>query len=124
MVKRPDVAFLVIAFVYGILGMIFGVRIGIENESYPMSIVHAHMNLVGWVAMAIYGLFYRAYPATAATHLATAHFWTANAGAVLLIAGMYAVYEYEDETAAIIGSLLTVLSLVLFLINFLRAKDG
>ena len=37
--------------------------------------VHAHLNLLGWVAMTLFGLFHRVPPAAAKTKLAKAHFW-------------------------------------------------
>jgi hypothetical protein len=37
--------------------------------------VHAHLNLLGWVTLALFGLYYRAFPAAADTTLAKAQFW-------------------------------------------------
>ena len=42
-----------------------------DHSMYP---VHAHINLLGWVSLTLFGLFYRAVPAAASTTLAKVHF--------------------------------------------------
>jgi hypothetical protein len=37
--------------------------------------VHAHLNLLGWVTMSLFALFYRAWPQAAQSRMAQAHFW-------------------------------------------------
>ena len=107
--------FLRIAVVYALAGMTMGIAMGMSHDhsQYP---THAHINLVGWVSMAVYALVYRQYPAAAASPLARWHFWIANAGALLLSIGVYLIFSgaTELEIVAIIGSLLTLLGMLLF----------
>ena len=66
--------FLRIAVLYIIAGVSLGIYMGASGD-HSMHPVHAHYNLLGWVAMTLFGLFYRAFPAAAETKLAKAHFW-------------------------------------------------
>jgi cbb3-type cytochrome oxidase subunit 1 len=66
--------FLRIAVLYIVAGVSLGIYMG-ASGNHVMHPVHAHLNLLGWVAMTIFGLFYRAIPAAADTKLAKAHFW-------------------------------------------------
>ena len=66
--------FLRIAVLYIIAGVALGNYMGATGD-HSMAPVHAHLNLLGWVAMTLFGLFYRAIPAAAETKLAKVHFW-------------------------------------------------
>lgn len=66
--------FLRLAVLYLVVGVTLGIVMGAtqDHSLYP---VHAHLNLLGWVSLALFGLFYRAIPAAAGGRLARAHFW-------------------------------------------------
>ena len=66
--------YLRLAVLYGIAGILLGLYMA-GSGNHAMHPVHAHLNLLGWVTLALFGLFYRAWPAAAATKLAKAHFW-------------------------------------------------
>jgi hypothetical protein len=107
--------FLRVAVIYALVGMVLGIAMGI-SEDHTQFPTHAHINLVGWVSMAIYALVYRQYPAAAGTALARVHFWVANAGALLLSVGVYTELAGISSLAFIVitGSLLTFLGMLLF----------
>ncbi|HUR88284.1 MAG TPA: hypothetical protein VMZ74_04285 [Ramlibacter sp.] len=58
--------------------LLAGVTLGLvmaashDHSAFP---AHAHINLLGWVTMSLFGIFYRLFPAAAASKLAKAHFW-------------------------------------------------
>jgi hypothetical protein len=55
-----------------------GIALGLfmaGSHDHSMFPAHAHMNLLGWVSMSIFGVFYRLFPAAAASRLAKVHFW-------------------------------------------------
>ena len=60
--SRIDKRFLYVAIVYGIAAMIIGVWLGI-TENLELRPLHAHLGLLGWVSLAIFGLAYRVCPA-------------------------------------------------------------
>jgi len=78
---RIDVAFLRIALLYTVAGMIMGIFMGVINDHSLMP-AHAHIQLVGWASMALYALIYRAWPGMMTSALAKWHFWLANIGAL------------------------------------------
>ena len=66
--------FLRLAVVFFILGVALGIVMAASHD-YTFRPLHAHLNLLGWVSMLLFGLFYRAIPAAAESTLAKAHFW-------------------------------------------------
>ena len=89
------------------------------SENFVLAPAHAHINLVGWVSMTIFGLVHRAYPDAANSPLAKWHFWIANAGALLLVVGVTGIYAGQPERFeifAIIGSILFAIGMLLFAI--------
>ena len=66
--------FLRIAVLYFIVGVAVGMGMAMSGVTI-LRPVHVHLNLLGWVSMMLFGLFYRAVPAAAETKLAKAHFW-------------------------------------------------
>jgi cbb3-type cytochrome oxidase subunit 1 len=121
--KNVDVLFITVAVVYAVLGMAIGIVIGI-GHAFDYRDVHAHINLVGWVTLAIFGLVYRAYPAMRESPLTKVHFWVANLGAVIFIPGIFIVITTESYPMVIVGSLLTLASMAIFLVNFMRHRGG
>jgi cbb3-type cytochrome oxidase subunit 1 len=107
--------FLRIAVLYALVAMVLGIAMGISQDHSQMP-THAHLNLVGWVSMALYALVYRQYPAAGQSRLALAHFWIANVGAVLLNLGVYGLMADITalEPVAIAGSLVTILGMLTF----------
>ncbi|OGA18759.1 MAG: cytochrome-c oxidase [Betaproteobacteria bacterium RIFCSPLOWO2_02_FULL_66_14] len=69
--------FLRLAVVYAVLGVTLGIVMA-ANHDYTFRPVHAHLNLLGWASMALFGLWYRSAPAAGETRLAKAHFWLHN----------------------------------------------
>lgn len=61
-----------------VLYLLAGVGLGLfmaASHDHSMFPVHAHLNLLGWVSMALFGCFYRLWPAAASGRLAKVHFW-------------------------------------------------
>jgi hypothetical protein len=107
--------FLRVAIIYALLAMALGIAMGISEDHSQMP-THAHLNLVGWVSMAIYALVYRQWPAAGQSKPALIHFWTANAGAVLLNLGLYGLMSGNTALTpvAVVGSLVTIAGMLLF----------
>ena len=107
--------FLRVAVIYALVAMLLGIIMGM-GEDFTQAPTHAHLNLVGWVSMALYALVYRQYPAAAQNRLAVPHFWVANVGALLLTAGIYTQMAGMPSLAFIVitGSLTTILGMLIF----------
>ncbi|MGK9165678.1 cbb3-type cytochrome c oxidase subunit I [Inquilinus limosus] len=122
MMRNIDKAFFTLAVLLGLIGMLMGIQMGIAHD-FQLVPVHTHINLVGWVSLALFGAGYRLGLAKAGG-LSVLHFWIAAAGAILLPLGIYLAVTRQQETLAIIGSLLTLASMLLFLVNVLRARSA
>ena len=66
--------FLRLAVFYFVVGVAMGIGMA-ASQDHSLLPVHAHLNLLGWVSLALFGLFYRAVPAATSSPLAKAHFW-------------------------------------------------
>lgn len=102
------------------VGMSAGIWMGIA-EDFTVAPAHAHLNLLGWVTMMLYGLYHRA--AGAADGLVRTQV-ALNAAGVPLMAGGLAAYLASGNTAlvpfVIAGSLLCFASMILFGVVVLR----
>jgi hypothetical protein len=54
---------MVAAAIFGMVGMIMGLVMGIGGD-FALAHAHSHINLAGWVTLAIYGLYHRSYVRT------------------------------------------------------------
>jgi hypothetical protein len=111
--------FVVTGAVLGIIGMVMGIAMGI-GQDFTLAPAHAHLNLVGWVSLVLFGLAYRVELAKSGT-LATVHYWLALAGAIIFPIGIYFAVARDQPAIAIVGALLTLVSMLIFIINVWRA---
>ncbi|HZS83476.1 MAG TPA: cytochrome-c oxidase [Stellaceae bacterium] len=113
---RIDVLFLRIAVLYALAGIALGIFMAMSEDHSQMP-THAHINLVGWTSMALYAVVYRLWPEAGMSPLARWHFWLANAGALLVVIGVAGIMEGHPERfepIAGIGSIATLLAMLLF----------
>jgi heme/copper-type cytochrome/quinol oxidase subunit 1 len=108
------------AAIYALVGMGLGIFMAASHD-HTMSTVHAHLNLLGWVSMALFGLYYHAVP-QAVNRLAIAHATIATIGLWLLIPGIAMVYLGMNEGVAIAGSLVTISAMALFALIVVRNR--
>ncbi|MFT6557066.1 MAG: cbb3-type cytochrome oxidase subunit 1 [Sneathiella sp.] len=101
--------------------MLWGVQMSAsaDHALYP---AHAHLNLLGWVSFALFGLYYHVQQKAAESVLSTVHFWMATAGLVLMIPGIVLALREIDETLVKLGSLLTVGAMLLFVFIIFRYR--
>jgi len=99
-------------------GMIWGIQMS-ASGNHTLSGAHAHLNLVGWATMALFGIYYHLTPAAAEKALAKVHYMVALAGLVIMIPGIVQALRHTGETLAKIGSVLTLLSMLIFLLTVL-----
>lgn len=110
-----------IASIYMVVGLGMGMFMGIAQD-FRLSSAHAHLALLGWVTLALTGLFYLARPSWSHGALARAHFWLHNAGLPIMIVslGLFA-YGYERaEPFIALGSTVVSVALLLFAVRVLR----
>lgn len=107
-----------LALVYFVAGISLGLHMGITGN-HALGGVHAHINLLGWVSLALTGLIYQQFPRAAATTLAQVHFWMYNLGLPLMMIGLRdkLLGHHALEPLLAGGSLLIGLAVLLFAVN-------
>jgi cbb3-type cytochrome oxidase subunit 1 len=118
--RRIDTSFLLLATACLIVGVSMGIGMGIAHD-FQFAPVHAHLNLLGWASLALFGLVYKAYPQLAHSRLALAHFAASATSAVVFPFGIYFSIAHQTPGVAIGASLVWLLGAVLFLANLVRA---
>ncbi|HMI97420.1 MAG TPA: hypothetical protein VK479_12980 [Micropepsaceae bacterium] len=91
---RVSLWFFAVAPIYVLIGMCFGIFMG-ATENFTLAPAHAHLNLIGWVTMALYGTFY-ALAGDASKKLAWAAFWLNNAGVAIMFPSLAMVLSFGD----------------------------
>lgn len=76
--------FLRLGALSALVGMSLGVWMG-GNQDFTLRPVHAHINLIGFAAMMLFGLFYRAFPAAARGWMPLVHFGLWVVGFLILM---------------------------------------
>lgn len=114
-------AYLKVASVYFTIGVLAGLTMGIIHD-FRFTSVHAHVNLLGWVSMALFGLIYHFYPNAANSKLAKTQFWLHNIGVPVMLGGiaLQVLGVSAALPAAIIGSLAVVIGVILFMLNVFK----
>ena len=79
--------FMVMGALYLVVGILFGAYMGGSGD-HTLAPVHAHINLLGFTLMTVFGVGYRLIPGLAEGALPKAHFWLHQAGALLLLIGL------------------------------------
>jgi cbb3-type cytochrome oxidase subunit 1 len=114
-----------IAALYFIVAVSLGAYMG-ATEDFTFTPVHAHLNLLGWVSLAIIGCIYLLKPHLATTRLARMHFWLHNIGAPVMLSGVALIDTGHMEAGgpiAGIASLVTVFGILCFVLNLWRHLD-
>lgn len=110
--------FLLAAAAYGIFGMVMGMAMGAKHD-FTLAPVHAHNNLLGWVALTMYGLTYNAFPSMNNGKIGHIQFYIANIGLFLMLPSLAFLLKGSTSVEAllVLGEICTVLSLLLFITN-------
>lgn len=105
----------------GFAGMGLGLYMGIA-EDHALAPSHAHLNLLGWVTMMLYGLYHRGAPQSAMV-LRWVQVGLGGAGFPAFAGGL-AVYLQTDSKAAFVfviaGTLASMAAMLLFVAVLLR----
>lgn len=111
------------AVVLVIVGMGWGLQMAIsqDHSTYP---AHAHLNLLGWVSLFLFGLYYRLHPALERGRLAQAQIWAWIAGTVVMAIGVGLIHTGRPagEPFAGIGAILAFASMLAFGWTVFRAE--
>jgi putative Mn2+ efflux pump MntP len=112
--KASSLSFLA-AVLLALIGMVWGIAMAISLDHSAMP-AHAHLNLLGWVSLFLFGIFYHLHPAVDRSRLALAQVWVWIVATVVLTIGVALVHTGRTvgDPIAAIGSLLVVADMMLF----------
>ncbi len=119
-VTARSVTWLRIAVVYFVVAVTLGIAMGASGDHSLMP-VHAHINLLGWVSMTLFGLVGHVYPATTQGRLADVQFWLYNLSVPVLLAMLTAFLRGHQalEPMLAVASVVTGVAVLLFAYNVL-----
>jgi hypothetical protein len=121
MFRPTPAALLRWATLYFISGVSIGIYMSITQD-FAIMPVHAHVNLLGWVSLALAALIYKSYPAAAASKLAAGHFWISIVAQPVLLAMLYAYLRGNTAIEPVLGvaSISVLVAVLLLVINVFR----
>ena len=91
-----------LAVVYFVVAVALGIFMGASGD-HSLAAVHAHVNLLGWVSMALFGLIGMAYPAVGHGRLARLQFWLHNLGVPVMLAALAVRLKGNPSIEPVIG---------------------
>jgi len=120
--RRLSDHFMQLGVIAGATGMLLGVWMG-SNEDFTLAPVHAHINLLGWVSMLLYGLVYRVVPKATVGRLPILHFFLNVLSFLTLVPSLTLFLLGNKEMGPLLGiaSIAMFTSMLLFVLIILRA---
>ena len=117
---RVSAAFFAVGILCVIGGMFLGMHMG-ATHNMTLAPAHAHINLVGWATMALYGTFYALERETMIPRLAWANFFVSTLGIVVMVPSLilflnggndpqYVPYMSAGEGIVALGAIIFAIS--------------
>ena len=96
-------------------GMVWGLEMAIsqDHSAFP---AHAHLNLLGFVALFLFGIYYRLHPEVEASRFAIPQVWVWVGATIITVVGVGLVHTGHDagDPIAAVGSLIVFADAILF----------
>ena len=99
-------AFFAAAALYAMIGVCWGLAMSISKDHATYS-AHAHLNLLGWISLALMGTFYALLGQGVANWVKLVNFSLSNLGVICMISGLY-LYLGQKGPPSVFGPLLAV----------------
>jgi len=119
---RVSAAFFVTGALFVLVGMGIGEYMG-AHEDFRLTPVHAHINLVGWVTMALYGTFYALTAKTYSKRLAWTNYGLGTVAVIVMAPSLGGFILTQDKRflmTLIGGEMLAMLGMLTFLVSAVR----
>jgi hypothetical protein len=96
-------------------GMVWGIVMAISDDHAALP-AHAHLNLLGWVSLFLFGIYYHLHPSSGGTRAALIQVWTWIVGTVILTIGVGLVHTGHPvgDPIAAVGALVVFADALLF----------
>ncbi|MDP3854554.1 hypothetical protein [Phenylobacterium sp.] len=118
--SKLSLSFFTVAALCGLAGMVFGAVMGI-TEDFTLAPSHAHLNLLGWVSLALMGTFYAM--SGRGGRLGWINFALSSAGAILMSVSLALFLGGAKPflTGVMAGTLIAVLGMLAFVASVARS---
>jgi FtsH-binding integral membrane protein len=103
------------ATLLAIVGMVWGIVMAASGDHSAMP-AHAHLNLLGWVSLFLFGIFYHLHPAVDQSRAAVVQVAVWIAATVVLTIGVALIYAGREigEAIATAGAVVVLADMLLF----------
>ena len=104
-----------LAVLFVVAGMAMGIGMA-ASQNHAIMPAHAHLNLLGWVSLFLFGIYYERRPALDASRLAMIQVALWSVGTVILtvaVAAIHLGYTAADPVAGI-ASLIVLVAMLMF----------
>lgn len=103
------------AVIVGLVGMSWGIYMAISQDHSTMP-AHAHLNLLGWVSLFLFGIFYRLHPPLDTTRIALWQVCVWVIGTISLTVGVTMLHSGRSagEPFAGVGAIVLLADMMLF----------
>jgi uncharacterized membrane protein YczE len=103
------------AVLFVLAGMVWGLQMAISNDhsAFP---AHAHLNLLGFVSLFLFGFYYRMHPSLDQSRAAFAQVWIWIVGTTIMAIGVTLVHTGHagGDPIAAIGSIIVLAAMLTF----------
>jgi peptidoglycan/LPS O-acetylase OafA/YrhL len=103
------------AVLFVLAGMVWGIQMAIsqDHSAFP---AHAHLNLLGWVSLFLFGIYYRLHPTLDQSRAALVQVWIWIVGTLVLSIGVALVHSGHEsgDPIAAVGSLVVLADMLMF----------
>jgi peptidoglycan/LPS O-acetylase OafA/YrhL len=103
------------AILFLLAGIAMGLQMAISHDHSAMA-AHAHVNLLGWVSSAIFGIYFAFNPAKAARRLAWLQYGAYTIGLIIMLPALFLMLRGNAALEPIVatGSLIVAAAILLF----------
>lgn len=106
-----------------LVGMAWGIQMS-ANHDHTFSAAHGHLNLIGFVTMSIFGIYYALTPSACEGRMSFIHYIVTLVTVLTLTPGIVMAISDSGEILAKFGSVAALLSMGLFVFVVLRNGVG
>jgi hypothetical protein len=103
------------AVLFVLAGMVWGLQMAISDDhsAFP---AHAHLNLLGWVSLFLFGIYYRLNPALDASRAAIVQVGIWCIGTVIMVIGVGLVHtgHQSGDPIAAVGAIMVFVGMAHF----------
>lgn len=131
--NKLTVNFIKAGLIYLVCGGLIGLHLAAGGPMHPFRAVHAHLNLLGWMNMMIFGVAYHIIPRFSGRPLwspkmANWHFYLANAALIGMLFGWSRyVQMITNHYLLFAAAIVQFIAIILFVINIfktIRCAEG